>query len=224
MGFRWWKDLGLGEQLSFTRDRLVECFFWAAAMTPKPQFGRCQEAVAKVAQLIIIIDDIYDVYGTVDELELFTNAVDRSVTTFLTTIHRRILHFILNSWGQRRIKEVKKDELKRGDVPKSIQCYMHEARVTEDVARNHIMGLFRETWKKLNEYLVESSLPHAFIDHAMSLGRVSYCTYKHGDGFSVDLEILAVKRKRCSCLYLRNPFKLMKPRVFHFMLMVDLPD
>ncbi|RWR93542.1 Geraniol synthase, chloroplastic [Cinnamomum micranthum f. kanehirae] len=33
---RWWKDLGLGEQLSFTRDRLVECFFWAATMTPEP--------------------------------------------------------------------------------------------------------------------------------------------------------------------------------------------
>ncbi|RWR98112.1 Geraniol synthase, chloroplastic [Cinnamomum micranthum f. kanehirae] len=75
--WRWWKDLGLGVQLSFTRDRLVECFFWAAAMTPEPQFGRCQEAVAKVAQLIIIIDDIYDVYGTVNELEHFTNAIDR---------------------------------------------------------------------------------------------------------------------------------------------------
>lgn len=112
MGFRWWKDLGLGEQYSsFARDRLVDSFFWAAAMTSEPQFGRCQEAVAKVVQLTTTIDDIYDVYGTVDELELFTNAVDRSVTTFLTTIHHRILHFILNSWGQRRIKEVKKVEI-----------------------------------------------------------------------------------------------------------------
>ncbi|KAJ8628086.1 hypothetical protein MRB53_021393 [Persea americana] len=45
---RWWKDLGLGEQLSFARDRLVEGFFWAAALTPEPQFGHCREAVAKV--------------------------------------------------------------------------------------------------------------------------------------------------------------------------------
>ncbi|KAJ8628084.1 hypothetical protein MRB53_021391 [Persea americana] len=76
------------------------------------------------------------------------------------------------------------DELKRGDVPKSIQCYMHEAGVTEDVAREHIMGLFRETWKKVNKSLVESSLPHGFINCVMNLGRVAYCTYKHGDGFS----------------------------------------
>ena len=90
MRFRWWKDLGLGEQLSFARDRLVESFFWAAALTPEPQFGHCREAVAKVVEFIAIIDDMYDVYGTVDELELFTDAVDRSVTTFLTTIEHKI--------------------------------------------------------------------------------------------------------------------------------------
>ena len=87
----------------------MESFFWAVAVTSETQFGRCQEAVTKAIQLISTIDDIYDVYGTVDELGLFTNAVDRSVTTFLTTIEQNISHFIPNSWGQRRIKEVKSE-------------------------------------------------------------------------------------------------------------------
>ena len=61
---------------------------------------------------------------------------------------------------------------------------MHEAGVTEEVARDHIMVLFRETWKKLNEYLVECSpLPPEFINYPMNVGRVSYFTYKQGDGF-----------------------------------------
>ncbi|XXG69515.1 hypothetical protein AAC387_Pa06g2360 [Persea americana] len=301
---RWWKDLGLGEQLSFARDRLVESFFWAAALTPEPQFGRCREAVAKVVEFIAIIDDMYDVYGTVDELELFTDAVDRSVTTFLTTIEhkisrvrrelkrwdlkamdklpeymkscflalynsineiayevlkeegRNVIPFLRNAWtemckaylveakwygngytptleqflqtswisvgslglqtyvycllGQNLALEANDfsekmsnilqlpgrifrfaddlatsmEELKRGDVPKSIQCYMHEASVKEEVARDHIMVLFRKTWKKLNEYLVECTpLPREFINYAMNVGRASYFTYKQGDGF-----------------------------------------
>lgn len=62
---------------------------------------------------------------------------------------------------------------------------MHEAGVAEDAARDHIMGLFRETWKKLNESLLESSpLPQPFINYTMNLGRVTYCNYyKHEDGF-----------------------------------------
>lgn len=88
--FRWWKDIGLGEESSFSRDRLVESFFWAAAVTPEPQFGHCQGAVTKIHQLVTTIDDIYYVYGTVDELELFTDVVDRSVTAFASFIdHER---------------------------------------------------------------------------------------------------------------------------------------
>lgn len=31
----------------------------------------------KLVSLITVIDDVYDVFGTLDELELFTNVVDR---------------------------------------------------------------------------------------------------------------------------------------------------
>ncbi|RVW26290.1 (-)-alpha-terpineol synthase [Vitis vinifera] len=43
------------------------------------------------------------------------------------------------------------DELKRGDVPKSIQCYMYETSASEDDARKYIGFLIDETWKKMNE-------------------------------------------------------------------------
>ncbi|RVW71186.1 (-)-alpha-terpineol synthase [Vitis vinifera] len=74
---RWWKNIGLGEKMSFTRDRLVENFLWAVGHAFEPQFGYCRKIITKVLALIVTIDDIYDIYGTLDELEIFTDAVDR---------------------------------------------------------------------------------------------------------------------------------------------------
>ncbi|CAI0550442.1 unnamed protein product [Linum tenue] len=74
---RWWNNLGLAKELSFSRDRLVECFFWTVGMMFEPRFSSCRKALTQVTSFITIIDDIYDVYGTMDELELFTDAVER---------------------------------------------------------------------------------------------------------------------------------------------------
>ncbi|KAK1274644.1 hypothetical protein QJS04_geneDACA019007 [Acorus gramineus] len=75
----WWIDLGLARKLSFVRDRLVESFFCAAAILPELQFGNSRKALTKVVTMIITIDDLYDVYGLLDELELFTKVVERFV-------------------------------------------------------------------------------------------------------------------------------------------------
>ncbi|XP_022634485.1 sesquiterpene synthase-like isoform X3 [Vigna radiata var. radiata] len=73
---RWWyKDLDVSSNLPFTRDRIVECYFWALGVYFEPQYSRW--IIAKLATLGTIIDDIYDAYGTIEELELFTNAIDR---------------------------------------------------------------------------------------------------------------------------------------------------
>ncbi|RVW72524.1 Isoprene synthase, chloroplastic [Vitis vinifera] len=74
---RWWKDMGLASKLHFARDRLMECFFWTVGMAFEPEFSNCRKGLTKVTSFITTIDDVYDVYGSVDELELFTDAVAR---------------------------------------------------------------------------------------------------------------------------------------------------
>ncbi|KAA3455918.1 terpene synthase 10-like [Gossypium australe] len=74
---KWWRDIGLGEKLPFARDRLMENFLWAVGVAFDPQFGNLRITLTKIASLITSIDDLYDVYGTLDELELFTQAVER---------------------------------------------------------------------------------------------------------------------------------------------------
>jgi len=69
--------MGLASKLSFSRDRLMECFFWTVGMAFEPQISDLRKGLTKVTSLITTIDDVYDVYGTLEELELFTAAVER---------------------------------------------------------------------------------------------------------------------------------------------------
>ncbi|KAF2309332.1 hypothetical protein GH714_001663 [Hevea brasiliensis] len=78
-----------------------------------------------------------------------------------------------------------KHEQKRGDNPKSIECYMHESGASEAAAREHIHYLISEAWKKINEYQIGNTavFSQTFIRMAMNLARMSQCMYQHGDGF-----------------------------------------
>lgn len=60
----------------------MENFLWTVGLAFQSQFGHFRRVMTKVNALITLIDDIYDVYGTLEELELFTNVVDRSAPHF----------------------------------------------------------------------------------------------------------------------------------------------
>ncbi|KAI3820499.1 hypothetical protein L1987_08047 [Smallanthus sonchifolius] len=73
------------------------------------------------------------------------------------------------------------DELERGDVPKSIQCYMHESGATEVEAREYIQKLTLETWKNLNnerQAIDSAGLPHECV---INLARMGHFMYTDGD-------------------------------------------
>ncbi|KAK9152008.1 hypothetical protein Syun_010317 [Stephania yunnanensis] len=74
---RWWRNLGVAAKLTFARDRLVESFLWSVGIAYEPDYELCREWLTKVMNFVLIIDDIYDVYGSLEELELFTDAVER---------------------------------------------------------------------------------------------------------------------------------------------------
>ncbi|PON94473.1 Squalene/phytoene synthase [Trema orientale] len=283
--YMWWSATRLGEKLPFARDRLVEIFLWAVALKFEPESGYCRRILTRVAILITVIDDIYDVYGTLDELELFEDALKRWDITdldrlphymkicFIATFNvvNEIAFDVLKEHGVLIIKYLKKMwtdickcymveakwyyggytptlqeymdngwisitaplnlvhlyclmtnpiteeameclveypsiirqsgilvrlvddlgtssyELKRGDNPKSIQCYMRESGVSENDARRHIKSLISETWKQMNEdRFAKSPFCQAFIETAINSVRMSMMIYQHGDGFGAD--------------------------------------
>ncbi|XP_057788855.1 sabinene synthase 1, chloroplastic-like [Salvia miltiorrhiza] len=74
---RWWSNLCLAEKLPFVRDRIVECYFWAVAMFEPHEYGYHRKMAAIIITMVTVIDDVYDVYGTLDELQLFTDTIQR---------------------------------------------------------------------------------------------------------------------------------------------------
>uniref|UniRef100_A0A6I9RJN4 Alpha-humulene synthase-like n=1 Tax=Elaeis guineensis var. tenera TaxID=51953 RepID=A0A6I9RJN4_ELAGV len=64
----WWKALGLAKKLTFCRDRVVECYFWILGIYFEPHYSRARIYMTKVIALLSIMDDIYDAYGTREEL------------------------------------------------------------------------------------------------------------------------------------------------------------
>ncbi|CAL9152066.1 unnamed protein product, partial [Musa hybrid cultivar] len=278
---RWWSNLGLAQRLPFSRDRLMENYFWTVGWAFEPQFARFREAQTKGNCLITTIDDVYDVYGTIDELELFTDAVERwDVNTmdklpeymkicFLALFNTTndtaynvmkekgldIIPHLKKAWADlckaymvearwyhqgytpnleeflenalvsisglliltlayctsddvsqetledfhscpeiaRRSSMIlrlcddlgtSKDELERGDVPKSIQCYMHESGLSEYAAREHIRRLIRGNWRAING---DRSFTSRFEENlkmiAINIPRMAHCMYQYGDGY-----------------------------------------
>ncbi|KAJ0476582.1 putative R-linalool synthase [Helianthus annuus] len=279
---RWWRNTSWDKKLTFARDRLVECFLWTVGYSYMPGFSTGRREITKVNAMITTIDDVYDVYGTLDELEQFTDVISRwdinaieelpeymkicflglynttNNVAYDTLINSRIhvLPYLKKAWADlcesylREARwyhsrhtptlkdylnnacvtigspltlmymkiltsvtsteeivqwfeesknivnhtslivrladdlETSSDEMKRGDIPKSIQCYMHESGATEEEARRHIKNLILKIWKKLNKERAnaKSQLLHETIDYAMDIVRMAQFMYGKGDG------------------------------------------
>ncbi|TYJ12979.1 hypothetical protein E1A91_A10G019600v1 [Gossypium mustelinum] len=73
----WWKQLGLAKELEFARDQPMKWYIWSMACLTDPTLSEQRIDLTKSISLIYIIDDIFDVYGTLDELTLFVQVVER---------------------------------------------------------------------------------------------------------------------------------------------------
>lgn len=65
---------------------------------------------------------------------------------------------------------------------KSVQCYKHETRASEEEARAHMQQMISDTWNEMNHEAKIALLPQSFVEAAMNLARMSQCIYQYGDG------------------------------------------
>ncbi|KAJ4849618.1 hypothetical protein Tsubulata_044564, partial [Turnera subulata] len=131
----WWIELDLARKLPFFRDRLVECFLWGSGPYPDPELALSRRIGAKSSQIWTVIDDMYDAYGTIDELELFADTIERWDTSmkrlpdYMKLPFQALLDYL---------KEIEEETFKEGRpycmqyikeaVKRQIRGYITEAR------------------------------------------------------------------------------------------------
>lgn len=284
---KWWMNLGLTKKLGFSRDRLMENYLWAMGIIFEPDFSNCRIGLTKFVCILSAIDDMYDIYGSLDELECFTDAVNRwnieatdDLPEYMKICYLAMFNFgneiaydVLRDHGLNVVSYIKeqwenlcgsylvearwfyggfiptldeylknafksvggppaiahallllgspltktsldsfkassdliywsslitrlsddlgtsKDEIMRGDVTKSIQCYMNNQNATEEQARDHIKGLMSYSWRKLNETIAQESHPKSMVSMSLNMARTAHCIYQHGDGIGTSFGV-----------------------------------
>lgn len=84
--------MDIAKKLPYARDRVVECCFWVMTVYFEPQYSQARKMMSKFISILSYIDDTYDAYGTIDELELFTQAIER--LAHHTILLLRIIEFV----------------------------------------------------------------------------------------------------------------------------------
>ncbi|XP_065879090.1 probable terpene synthase 13 [Euphorbia lathyris] len=74
---RWWEEIGVSKELKFARNEPIKWHLWAMAILNQPNLSEQRIDLTKSISFIYLIDDIFDVHGTLHQLILFTQIIDR---------------------------------------------------------------------------------------------------------------------------------------------------
>ncbi|XP_021596997.1 probable terpene synthase 2 [Manihot esculenta] len=132
----WWKNLNFTTKLPFIRDRVVEGYFWILGVYYEPQFSFARWFLTKVFSIASVIDDMYDAYGTLEELEVFTHAVERWDIKYIDQLPqymKLVYKTLLNIY-----EEIERELIKQGrpilfhyvkkEMKRLVQAYLVEAK------------------------------------------------------------------------------------------------
>ncbi|TVU19423.1 hypothetical protein EJB05_35571, partial [Eragrostis curvula] len=73
----WWRDLYKEVNLPYTRDRIVEMYFWAFGVSHAEEHSRARMIHTKIVALTSLMDDTYDVHASFEECKKVNEAMQR---------------------------------------------------------------------------------------------------------------------------------------------------
>ncbi|KAF8089988.1 hypothetical protein N665_0493s0043 [Sinapis alba] len=74
---RWYDEMEIKSKVPYTRHRAAEAYLWSLGAYFEPQYSQARVKTAIALIIFTMLDDTYDAYGTVEELEIFTDAIEK---------------------------------------------------------------------------------------------------------------------------------------------------
>ncbi|KAJ4950495.1 hypothetical protein NE237_027327 [Protea cynaroides] len=162
--FKWWRERGLSQELKFARNQPLKWYLWSMTALPDPKYSQLRIELTKPISLVYIIDDIFDVHGTLDELILFTRAVNNWETNNIEELPEylkicfKTLDNITNEISAKVLKEHGWNPIStlRKAVPKSKE-YLENGVISTGVplVLTHLYFLLGQGLTKENVYCLE---------------------------------------------------------------------
>ncbi|XP_050226495.1 probable terpene synthase 6 [Mercurialis annua] len=130
---RWWEDLNLEKDCHYARwDRIVEGYLLGVGAHFEPQFSLSRIFLGKFIQLVSLLDDTYDSYGTLEELKCLTNAFERFTMDASDEIPSEHTNIIYKEYIN-FFEDMEKDAIKKG------RCYIvhHTKEKFKELVRSY---------------------------------------------------------------------------------------
>nr|QYL01195.1 terpene synthase 5 [Stevia rebaudiana] len=138
--YKWWKGFDVPTNLPYARNRLVESYFWSLCVYFEPQYSQSRMFLAQVFAIATLLDDTYDAYGTLEELEIFTEAIKRCSIACVDVLPKKmelIYRMILEMHGDMEtilLQMGKSQHLNyiKEAMMEYLGCYLKEAKWAND--------------------------------------------------------------------------------------------
>ncbi|KAI3694376.1 hypothetical protein L1987_77341 [Smallanthus sonchifolius] len=129
---KWWKDMRFQETNPYIRDRVPEIYLWILGLYFEPSYSLARIIATKITLFLVVLDDTYDAYATIEEIRLLTDAINRWDISAMSQIPEYIRPFykiLLNEYA-----ELEKQLAKEGRANSVIAS----KEAFQDIARGYL--------------------------------------------------------------------------------------
>ncbi|PWA48096.1 germacrene A synthase [Artemisia annua] len=74
---KWWKDMRFHETTPYIRDRVPEIYLWILGLYFEPRYSLARIIATKITLFLVVLDDTYDAYATIEEIRHLTDAINK---------------------------------------------------------------------------------------------------------------------------------------------------